>query len=458
HRDLLERSRSLVSKLGSPLAALRRAARTRASADVMAASALPDTGTRMFVRVPQLDTPDFCGDYRTIQARVVYAGTHAIILEDVQAPLAGLMDAEYRGVGDEFDRTTYGVIAANFGDPMAMDQTLGGPGRVTMVFSPAVNDMGPTGFVVSCDFYPAAAAASSNQREMFYAVVPTSSATGYQNFTKDLWRHIIRSTIAHETKHIASMAEHLARQAPRLEESWLEEGTAMHAMELWARTVTTIKWKAASGYNSALYCDVRPDWPSCNGQPYTMFDHFAYLHDFLTPSERHTPLGSTDPFDASFYGSVWWLVRCSVDQYAADEGAFLRALTQEPSLTGVANLSARTGRPWGDLVRDWSLATLTSYLAPTLAPHDARLTTPSWNLRDVLEGMAKDFPSDFGSKLSWHGQYCTTPPTVIQAMPPGGVSFYYLDTCDGWKNFFRFQSDAGGSPSSALSIGLIRIQ
>ena len=31
-----------------------------------------------------------------------------------------------------------------------------------------VNDMGPTGFVVSCDFYPATTAASSNQREMFY--------------------------------------------------------------------------------------------------------------------------------------------------------------------------------------------------------------------------------------------------------------------------------------------------
>lgn len=275
----------------------------------MAASAVPDTGARMFVRVPQLDTPEFCGDYRTVQARVVYAGTHAIMLEDVQAPLAGTMDGEYRSVGEEFDRTTYDVITNNFGDPMAMDHTLGGPGRVTMLFTPAVNDMGPTGFVVSCDFYPTTSVASSNQREMFYAVVPTSSAAGYGDFTQYLWRHIIRGTIAHETKHIASMAEHFARQTPQLEESWLEEGTAMHAMEIWARTVTPMTWKGGSGYGSALYCDVRPNWPSCNNQPYTMFDHFAYLHDFLTPSERHTPLGSTDPSDASFYGSAW----CSCD-------------------------------------------------------------------------------------------------------------------------------------------------
>jgi hypothetical protein len=330
-----------------------------------------------------------------------------------------------------------------------------------MVFTPAVNEMGPTGFVVSCDFYPATSVPSSNQREMFYAVVPMSSSTGFTGeFTRDVWKHIIRGTIAHETKHIASMAEHFARQAPQQEESWLEEGTAMHAMELWARSVTSMRWKGSNGYISAPYCDVRPTWSSCAGQPYTMFDHFVYLHDFLTPSEHHTPLGSTDPSDASFYGSVWWLVRWAVDQYATDEGSFLRALTQEPALTGVANLSARTGRSWGDLLRDWSLATLTTYQSPTFTPHDARLTTPTWRLRDVFNGMAADFPTEFGGSamLTWHAQNCGDPPTVIHAMPPGGISFYYLNTCSGWKNFFRFQSDAGGSPSSALSIGVVRIQ
>jgi len=460
HRDLLEKSRKLAARLGSPLPALRRAARLKVSTDLVA-SAVPDTGTRMFIRVPRLDTPEFCSDYRTIQARVVYTGPHSIILEDVQAPAAGWMDDYYRSVGTEFDQTTYNIITNNFGDPMAMDQSLGAPGRVTMVFTPVVNEMGPTGFVVSCDFYPSDVVPSSNQREMFYAVVPTTTTYGWNGqFTPDVWKHIIRGTIAHETKHIASMAEHFARQAPQQEESWLEEGTAMHAMELWSRTVTQMKWKGGNNYSSALYCDVRPTWSSCAGQPYTMFDHFVYLHDFLTPSEQHTPLGSTGPSDASFYGSVWWLVRWAVDQYAADEGAFFRALTQEPALTGVANLSARTGKSWSDLLRDWSLATLTSYEMPAFTPHDARLTTPTWQLRSVFDGMATDFPTAFGGggMMTWHNQLCATSPTIMHAMPPGGISFYYLDTCSGWKNFFRFQSDAGGPPSSALSIGVIRIQ
>lgn len=151
-------------------------------------------------------------------------------------------------------------------------------------------------------------------------------------------------------------------------------------------------------------------------------------------------------------------MRWAVDQYATDEGAFFRSLTQEPALTGVANLSARPGRSWGDLVRDWALATLTAYQSPTFTPHDARLTTPTWRLRDDFDGMKTDFPSAFGSNVTWHGQFCATDPTVIHAMPPGGISFYYLDTCEAWKNFFRFRSDAGGNPSPALSIGLIRIQ
>src|SRR5690242_7446974 len=85
HRNLLERSRKLASTLGSPLPTLRRAARMRTSADLLATtSAVPVVGTMMFVRVPRIDTPAFCDDYRTIQARVVYTGTHSIILEDVQ--------------------------------------------------------------------------------------------------------------------------------------------------------------------------------------------------------------------------------------------------------------------------------------------------------------------------------------------------------------------------------------
>ncbi|HKW08768.1 MAG TPA: hypothetical protein VJO33_00225, partial [Gemmatimonadaceae bacterium] len=113
----------------------------------------------------------------------------------------------------------------------------------------------------------------------------------------------------------------------------------------------------------------------------------------------------------------------------------------------------------------WSLATLTSYLQPTFliqnfTPHDARLTTPTWRLRDVFDGMANDFPNNFAASamVTWHPQNCADPPTVVHAMPPGGVSFFVLNTCAGWKNFFRFQSDAGGSPSSALSIGVLRFQ
>lgn len=94
-----------------------------------------------------------------------------------------------------------------------------------------------------------------------------------------------------------------------------------------------------------------------------------------------------------------------------------------------------------------------------IPPHDPRLTMPSWNLRDVFDGMGGDFPSDFGGTvIEGHHQRCAEPATFVRALPPGGISFYVLDTCESWKSFLRFQSDAGGAPSSALSIGLVRIQ
>ena len=45
----------------------------------------------------------------------------------------------------------------------------------------------------------------------------------------------MRSLIVHEVKHIASFGAHIVNKANRFEESWLEEGMALVAEEVWAR-------------------------------------------------------------------------------------------------------------------------------------------------------------------------------------------------------------------------------
>src|SRR5262249_25494952 len=144
HRRLLDQSRALTRRLGAA-APLLRAARQAAPLRSVTAT----INNVAAIRIPNLEDPDFCSSYRTIQATLVYAGAHAMSFEDRLAPLAGMMSTEYQALGQEFDNVMYPKLLANFGDPLALDSLLDGDGRIAMVFSPIVNTYGATGFVVS---------------------------------------------------------------------------------------------------------------------------------------------------------------------------------------------------------------------------------------------------------------------------------------------------------------------
>src|SRR5690606_38577036 len=112
----------------------------------------------------------------------------------------------------------------------------------------------------------------------------------YADLTPDNWYRTIRSTFIHETKHLASYVARVENGAG-LEAAWLEEGTARHSEELWARlAVDPQPWKGNGGYGSAadpinLYCDVRPGWPECDANPRRpasiMQRHFSTLYTHL---------------------------------------------------------------------------------------------------------------------------------------------------------------------------------
>jgi hypothetical protein len=271
-----------------------------------------------------------------------------------------------------------------------------------------------------------------------------------------VWRHVIRATVVHETKHLASLSERLARGASVFEESWLEEASAMAAMEIWGRAFTGAQWKGHVSYAQDLYCEVRPTTPSCAGHPYVMFDHFAYLYDYLSAVETHSPLGGVDYTDATFYGSGWALLRWAADQYAGSEAGFFRALTQETSLSGVANLEARTGHPFSEMSADWGLATVLGVHYANARPTRAQLTEPSWNLNDVFAGMWQDFPQYFGGTMPqpMGALYCWVPSLSAPVVRGGSSSYAELSTCSGSKRFVDVKTD-GGAP---VSVEVVRIQ
>ena len=236
-----------------------------------------------------------------------------------------------------------------------MDANLSGTGRIVMLFTPVINTEFPNleAFVTSCDFLTTADCSASNLTEVFYAVVPTLAITPdgsdprYDSRTPAGWFNYIRGTLIHESKHITAYAEKFSRASfPNLEESWLEEGTAQIATELYARTVYGTTWKGDATYRQTLYCEVR----LCPGYSFAMFSPFAFLYDYEAQADSLSPInsGHTDP---TIYGSAWLMARWAIDTYAANEPSFLKGIVQQVSTTGVANLEARTGQPWTKLLK-----------------------------------------------------------------------------------------------------------
>ncbi|MBV9879474.1 MAG: IPT/TIG domain-containing protein [Gemmatirosa sp.] len=406
-----------------------------------------------------------CSDATTdVRGRTVYVGRRVAVFEDVAAPLAGTMDDDYRRIGQEFDDVTYPMLESTFGSALAVDGRLARTGRVALLFTRQINDRpGILGVSLNCDLVPASAARASNEQAIVYLAVPTSAAAGLGDGrptgTRDAWRRRIRAVAAHETKHVISYAERLARSAA-FEEPWLEEGTALVAEELFARAVRSLPIRSNTTYRESLACELRPMDPGCADVPVAFSDHFARLYTTLSDPATLSPFVtdlSIDP-TAVFYGSAWWLLRWSADGFGTSDAAFFRALVIGPQ-TGVDNLAARTGRPWGDLLGEWWLATAVDDLAG-FEPQRATLSEPSWNLRDVFAGAQTSGDPRFGRafplapRTASFGDFTTDVPSGIRG---GGAAFVELSGPAWARQLLELRAPAG-TAAPPLGIAIVRVQ
>lgn len=394
----------------------------------------------------------------TIRARTVYAGTRALILEDSLAPLSNEMDSYYQQLGSEFDNVMYAILTANFGNPLAMDANLSGTGRVTMLFTPMVTAdyPGVEAFVTSCDFLTPADCPASNRTEMFYSAVPTRLTTtdgsdpNYDEQTPAGWYNEIRGTLIHETKHITALAEKFSRSThPLLEESWLEEGTAQIASELYARSISGATWKGGATFQSALYCEIY----LCPHYGFTMFDHFAWLYEYETGAETFSPI---DPgvVDGTIYGSAWLLTRWAADAYASDEASFFKAIVQQTTVNGVSNLEARTGQPWNKMLGQWSLALAADHYGGV--PHPPGFL--SWNTRDVF-GSLYQYMQGARSGYPLHiRQYFDPSLSISGTVAAGSAAFY--DFVFGRKQSIGLRATATTDlpPTTTLRVAVVRME
>lgn len=431
-------------------------------------------GDQVTIRVPNISVSNFCTNYFEITGRVVYHGTRAIIVEDNANPMAGTIDTTYVALGQEFDALMFGVLETNYGNPLAMDDQLDNNDRIVMVFTRRINDdiENAAGFVVSCDFFPRNTTnnRSSNFGEHFYAWVPTvpgniSTATTGDDITPPRWSWLIRSTIIHEAKHITSFGERISRQASAFEESWLEESTARISEELYGRAIYSFAQRANLEYGSSSnpagpYCDVRPSFTQCAGKPLTVSGIFQRLYrEWYSAPQDFSPIGRTSSSDFSFYNTGWSLVRWTLDQSTMGEAAFLSALTQEPNLRGLTNLTTRAGRTFAQMLPEWTMA-LALDDHPGFSTTLANLRMPSWNMRSVFAGLNTDFPGTFGS--AWPLSTTSNPFgsfTADATVLPGTSKFFTLSGAQAAKQLIELK--ASGSSADApgeLRLTIVRVQ
>lgn len=350
----------------------------------------PRVGDLRQVRLPALGQPDLCTRFTPITTRVAWVGRRVAILEDTSTivdgvrTVAGTQDALYAQLGAELDSLGWSIVR-RFGDPLVMDSRLDDDGRVAIVLTPRMNTIlggGALAATVTCDLFPRAQFAASDMGEFIYAQVPTVDQPGAAAGTPARWRREMRATLVHELKHIASYAEHVVRGQP-LEESWLEEATARHTEELYARAIYGHVRGTNVGFATSLACEIAGS--GCPDAPRAIQPHLEALYEMLRTSAARSPLGPTTAGDLSYYGSAWALTRWVLDQQGSDESAAFAALTTG-GLSGIANLEARAQRPWEEFLPEWAL---TMMVDDAGFPVPTRLTFPSWNLRSQFRGLCE---------------------------------------------------------------------
>lgn len=469
HWQMLERNRATMEEARA--LASRQPSLSRSAAPAVA---VPLVGDR---RDFYYTYTSGCRDTTSkIFGRALYVGTRAIIWEDTANTLLASTDASltdyYHRLGRIFDQEQYDVIRTNFGDPLRRDAVTDNDGLLNMVFSEKLNGSGAAAFVTTCDQFPTTSFPASNFGQLFYGSVPTNRTPNLNGTTSpDGWFNFMARTVVHEVKHIASQSAHVANGVGS-EESWLEEGTARHAEELWVRQhLHKVSWKGNTGFGSAgtngIFCDFHPENAACNAADllrrpgYGMRRHFNELRNKLIQPWNWSVYGDGSQQSGSvFYQTSWSLVRYAIDRFAQSDAAFLTALTNATT-TGMTNLSATAGVTSEQLLGRWSLALYADDF-PGLATPSADLQMPTWDLRGIYAGLNAD--------PTWSAQF--TAPFLLQpvqlgfgsfasprtGLRGGAAAYFEISGVSAATQMLTVRSITGGNPSPNLRIALARLQ
>lgn len=390
----------------------------RRSPGPVAAATPPAQGDtlRLFLPVDQSLSVS-CTDTSTVVSAVVReVGDRVALLEDTLSPDRGLTEEELSVLAREMDDAIFTTDTAYFGSPADID----GNGRVLVLLTPEVNRLTPAGsdafvggFFLATDLVASGdgegggirgpggeTCPSSNEAEIVYlAAADPQGAFGIQVSRERAIRNA-RSVSAHEIEHLLSAQQRMVKRdgwVDDLEAAWLGEALAHLAEEVAGLAVGELE----------LRTDLDHDRATADRELFEafFFNNFARGGLFMGAPGETLPLLGRDPGgleSLKMRGFGWLLARWLGDHFgpsgsggpvagSREERLFRELSSGGPDAAqGIDNVLRAVGSvhgsspTWGELLADF---------APMLAVDDdvaglaARLTLPTWDLRDVYRGL-----------------------------------------------------------------------
>jgi IPT/TIG domain len=297
---------------------------------------------RNFKVVASLDGSTFSG----LTARLAYAGTHILLYVDTVGQ--GFSADQYQALAVLFDHDLYPIDIAAFGSESDVDQN----GRVIVLFTPKINelistsDCGFAGYVTGF-FFPTDLLLddpNSNKGEIFYSYIPDSLGAFSCPHTAASVLNVVGGTFLHELEHMIAFNQHVIARGGADEEEWLTEGLGQIAEEL-GSLYYEARYPAPSGRSTTT--QIFPD----SAEPFIepqLLDAYVYLNSTL----NHSVTSYNGGGSLEERGATWLFLRWLASQKGDD--IFGRLV--QTSNTGIANIEAQAGEPFGALFGDFSAA------------------------------------------------------------------------------------------------------
>lgn len=387
--------------------------------------------------------------FKSVSARLAFAGDNVLIYLDTLSPANGFTPAQVQSFGTLFDRTLYPIDTGAFGPPSDVDQN----GRVIMLMSPAVNALTPSsecdtqgfvaGFFEEEDLGGSASDPNSNTGEIFYSIVPDPNGAVSCSHTADDVGFSVPATFLHELQHLISFSQHFVVHGGDPEYGWLDEGLSIVAEEL-----------------GSVYYEQKCPGTACRTDPAQLFpdssqgfidgflfDSYAYA---LKPDTASVTLHSDADDGFSWRGGDWLLARWLGDQF----GASVYRHLDESGAIGVANIESATGQSFPSLFSDFGIALFADSLPgmprTTATARDhfvTRNVRQMWARLFATSGGSPDVPRAFPIPVSTIG----TDTTATRRMYPGTMGFFRLNTPANVSSVsVQFAGPDGGALSSFL--------